>query len=237
MRPPPSVISSASLLPVFLQTVSLIFAAWHQAQWTPGPLDNVPREGFSQKSKLRLTRGPIRSQTARPPAYSMSKLDRASTPVCVEKSKRFGGHVMNSTIVTRNTLNESELGNAMSTISKQGCVFGRSTRRGLGDTRNMPGPTYYNVRMGIGDARDVFSKTRARTPQSFSFSREDRPFQRDKKPVQGSLAMPKGPTDREVESCFRSAPQVKFGTSRRMGGKSQGGDGPENTPGPGSYLV
>ena len=54
-------------------------------------------------------------------------MDRAATPVSVERSKRFNGK-LDVTYITKSSLNE-DLGQNRTTLSKKGAVFGKTLRR------------------------------------------------------------------------------------------------------------
>ena len=100
-----------------------------QAMDTPGPQSYVALLGFSQKPKQRIARGPFSSKEHKSPAFQFPVVDRAATPMCVERSRRFTGK-LDVTYITKSSLNE-DLGQNRSTLSKQGTVFGKTLRRVL----------------------------------------------------------------------------------------------------------
>jgi hypothetical protein len=105
--------------------------------------------------------------------------------------------------------------------------------QGLVDKKRFPGPTHYKPRSGMTDRKDVYSKTNLKSSIQYSFSRASLPWQKDIKPVPGSVYVMRNATENQVEGKYRSAPRVRIGKAVRR----VGADLPEDTPGPGSYWV
>lgn len=128
-----------------------------------------------------------------------------------------------------------DLGNPISTLNQNGVVFGKTLRKGMADTKRVPGPTYYNPCLGMTDAKDVYSRTNLKSSVKYSFGRAVLPWQKNVKPTPGPRTEIRDTTERQVEGKYRSAPRCRIGTAARIGVKAN--DIPEDTPGPGSYWI
>lgn len=60
------------------------------------------------------------------------------------------------------------------------------TRQSIADTKQVPGPTYYNPRLGMADSKDVYSRTNLKTSIKYSFGKAVLPWQKKDKPTPGA---------------------------------------------------